>query len=141
MRPQPIYTVGYQGRSVDEFIAVLKESGITRVIDVRALPLSRRRGFSKTPLARALGAHRIDYVHVRAAGNPYRDQRNDVAKCLRLYGGHLDRNPSVVQLVEDAVDGQRAALLCMEHDARCCHRSLIAERLKERRPTLPVRDL
>ena len=43
-----IFTIGYEGTTVPEFIAVLQKASVERVIDVRALPLSRRPGFSKS---------------------------------------------------------------------------------------------
>ncbi len=83
-KPAKLFTIGYEGRSLTEFVQLLVKNAITRVIDVRELPLSRRRGFSKTSLTEALAAHDIEYVHLRKAGNPYRDQRNDVEVCLGL---------------------------------------------------------
>ena len=53
-----------------EFLSALQEAGVQRVIDVRALPLSRRPGFSKTPLRLALKEAGIDYVHLKALGTP-----------------------------------------------------------------------
>ena len=50
-----IFTIGYEGATVDEFLTALRDAGVKRVIDVRALPLSRRAGFSKSPLRAALG--------------------------------------------------------------------------------------
>ena len=47
-----------------------KAAGVERVIDVRALPLSRRPGFSKTPLRGALEEAGIEYVHLKALGTP-----------------------------------------------------------------------
>ena len=49
-----IFTIGYEGTTVPEFITALRRAGVERVIDVRALPLSRRPGFSKSPLKAAL---------------------------------------------------------------------------------------
>jgi uncharacterized protein (DUF488 family) len=100
------------------------------VIDVRALPLSRRRGFSKTGLAERLSSASIDYVHLRIAGNPYRALRADTKRCLALYTKHLDNEPEVLVAVLDAARGHRAALLCVEHDAHVCHRSIIAAALE-----------
>jgi len=51
-----IFTIGYEGKSLDQFVAELRRNRISRVIDVRELPLSRRKGFSKTPLTAALAA-------------------------------------------------------------------------------------
>ncbi len=115
---------------MSEFVRVLQDARVERVVDVRALPLSRRRGFSKTPLSRALAVEGIEYVHVRAAGNPYRDLRDEPERCLALYAAHLDGNPAVLVEVEEALNGSRSALLCMEANHEHCHRSVIAARLK-----------
>jgi uncharacterized protein (DUF488 family) len=106
--------------------------GRAHVRRVRVLPLSRRRGFSKTPLNCALAAQGIEYVHVRAAGNPYRNLRDDPERCLALYAEHLDEHPAVLVEVEEALNGTRSALLCMEASHERCHRSVIAERLMRR---------
>ena len=65
-----LFTIGYEGATMDEFLAALRTAGVKRVIDIRALPLSRRPGFSKTPLKNALAEAEIDYVHLRALGTP-----------------------------------------------------------------------
>ena len=135
------YTIGYAGRTVPEFVQLLEDAGVDRVVDVRALPLSRRKGFSKTALGAALAEHGIEYVHIRAAGNPYRDQKNDIKRCLTLYSGHLDANPDVVIELEAVLDGHQAALLCFEADACECHRSVIVERLVAKAPGRAVRHL
>jgi uncharacterized protein (DUF488 family) len=124
------FTVGYEGRTIDEFVHLLVEAGVERIVDVRALPLSRRRGFSKTALKSALAADGIEYVHVRAAGNPYRNLRDDPERCLALYAAHLDEHPAVLVEVQAALNGSRSALLCMEASHERCHRSVIAERLR-----------
>jgi len=128
-----VFTVGYEGRTPDELIELLARTGVRRVIDVRALPLSRRRGFSKTPLREALGAHGIDYVHLRDAGNPYRDLRADSKRCLRLYARYLDAHAAVLDAVEAAASERRAALLCLEACPEGCHRSVIATRLARKK--------
>jgi uncharacterized protein (DUF488 family) len=63
-----IFTIGYEGTTVAEFVAALKKAGVERVIDVRALPLSRSPGFSKTPLKAALEEQAIEYLHLKALG-------------------------------------------------------------------------
>ena len=65
-----IFTIGYEGTTVPEFLAAVQNAGVERVIDVRAIPNSRRPGFSKTPLRNALAEAGIDYVHLRALGTP-----------------------------------------------------------------------
>lgn len=130
----PLYTIGYEGRSLDELLAVLQAEAIERVLDVRELPLSRRRGFSKTPLGSALAAAGIEYVHLRLAGNPHRVDKAalSTAELLARYRAHLDASRAVVPAVADAVGRRRVALLCYERDPAACHRTLLAERVARR---------
>ena len=128
------FTIGYSGKTLEEFLTALTDADVDRVVDVRALPLSRRKGFSKTALGHALAERGIEYVHVRAAGNPYRDKRNDIKRCLALYAGHLDRNPAVVAELDAVLVGHRAALLRVEAEACDCHRSVLIDRLHARHP-------
>ena len=65
-----IFTIGYEGATMGEFLSALQNAGVERVIDVRAVANSRRPGFSKTPLRNALADTGIDYVHLRALGTP-----------------------------------------------------------------------
>ena len=89
-----IFTIGYEGATVGEFLSALQSAGVERVIDVRAVPNSRRPGFSKTPLRNALAEAGIDYVHLRALGTPAdgraaaRAGRKDELK--RIYAGQLE---------------------------------------------------
>ena len=62
--------VGYQQRPVDEFVSDLARMGVAVVVDVRLTPISRRPGFSKTGLARALAGAGICYEHRPELGNP-----------------------------------------------------------------------
>jgi uncharacterized protein (DUF488 family) len=135
------FTIGYEGRSLHELLGLLQAAGVERVLDVRALPLSRRRGFSKTPLSTALAAEGIEYVHLRAAGNPYRDLKADITTCLARYAQHLDAHPEVLVEIEAAISGRKTALICVEGDVRCCHRSVIVDRLQVRNPRRKVRHL
>src|ERR1043165_776305 len=120
-----LYTIGYQGRTLDELLAMLAHAEVARVVDIRELPLSRRRGFSKTPLGDALRATGIDYVHARIAGNPHRREDDPLAG----YRTHLNASRSVVTAVADLAREQRTALLCYEVEPRECHRGILAPRV------------
>jgi uncharacterized protein (DUF488 family) len=120
-----LFTVGYEGRQLDELIAVLMAAEVELVIDIRALPLSRRRGFSKTPLGDALRATGIDYVHLRVAGNPFRRDDDALAK----YAAHVEASDGVVTEVAETARGKRAALLCYEADVAECHRGILAPKV------------
>src|SRR5437867_8720823 len=66
-----LFTTGYeQHRHPEALVAALQDAGVRRLMDVRELPLSRRRGFSKSRLSEALADAGIRYEHERALGNP-----------------------------------------------------------------------
>ena len=134
MAKTALFTIGYEGRALDEFIAILAANDIERVIDIRELPLSRRRGFSKTPLGTALGEAGIEYIHVREAGNPYRRLKDDIPRdeLLAKYEKHIADADDVVELVAENARGHRAALLCYEAEPSECHRSLLAPRVAKK---------
>jgi uncharacterized protein (DUF488 family) len=126
-----IYTIGYEGATMPEFIAALQRAGVRRVIDVRALPLSRRPGFSKTPLSGALREAGIGYVHLKALGTPKpgRDaaKKGDVATLRAVYDVQFDLPEAQVQAAEmlDLAAEMPSALLCFERDPCHCHRTLL----------------
>jgi len=126
-----IFTIGYEGATVAEFISVLRNAGVERVIDVRALPNSRRPGFSKTPLRNALSEAGIDYVHLRALGTPAEGRSaaraGRIEDLERIYAGQLELPEAMAegaQMVELAKE-KPSALLCYEREPSGCHRSLL----------------
>jgi len=126
-----IFTIGYEGATVGEFVAALQKAGVERVIDVRALPLSRRPGFSKTPLKGALADAGIDYIHLKALGTPSEGRTaaraGRHADMARIYAGQLELPEAMVQsaqMLELAAE-KPSALLCMEREPEHCHRSLL----------------
>jgi uncharacterized protein (DUF488 family) len=126
-----IFTIGYEAATMGEFLAALKAAGVKRIIDVRALPLSRRPGFSKSPLRAALAEAGIDYVHLKALGTPSegrsaaRAGRQDDLE--RIYAGQLELPEAIVQAeqMRELASEKRSALLCYEREPAECHRSLL----------------
>jgi uncharacterized protein (DUF488 family) len=116
---------------VPEFVDALKGVGVERVIDVRALPLSRRPGFSKSPLRAALEEAGIEYVHLKALGTPSEGRTaaraGRHADLERIYAGQLELPEAIAQgaqMIELARE-KPSALLCMEREPAHCHRTLL----------------
>ena len=141
VKPTPLCTIGYAGKTLQNFIDLLRGAHVQRVVDVRELPLSRRKGFSKTPLKEALTAAGIEYLHLRVAGNPFRAQKADIDACLKLYAGYVDEHPEVVHEVEAAIAGAKSALLCFEEMTCECHRSILVEHLLVSTPDRAIQHL
>ena len=128
-------TIGYERRTLPEFIARLKQARVETVVDVRAVAASRRPGFSKTMLAATLGEHGIDYVHLRQLGTPKEGRLaargGRIAEMRAIFERHLETPEAQSELARatEIVRGRRAALLCFEADAPACHRAIVAERV------------
>ena len=126
-----IFTIGYEGATMPEFIDALQKAGVERVIDVRALPLSRRPGFSKSPLRSALGEAGIEYVHLKALGTPAEGRTaaraGRHADLERIYAGQLELPEAIAQSAQmlDLAREKPSALLCMEREPAHCHRTLL----------------
>ena len=128
-----IYTIGYEATTMADFLAALTRAGVRRVIDVRALPLSRRPGFSKSSLAAALKEAGIDYVHLKALGTPKRGRdaakKGDVATLEAVYDDQLalPEAQAAAAIMLSLAAETPSALLCYERDPRHCHRTLLLD--------------
>ena len=128
-----IFTIGYEGATQAELVATLKAAGVERVIDVRAVPLSRKPGFSKNVLAAGLADAGIGYVHLKALGTPpegreaARKGRHDVL--ARVYAEQLETPEAAVQAAQmvELASEKPSALFCFERDPGMCHRTLLRE--------------
>lgn len=112
-------------------IAALQAAGVKRLIDVRAVPLSRKPGFSKNILANGLAEAGIEYVHLKALGTPpdgrEAARKGRHAELERIYAGQLELPEAIVaaaRMRELAAD-KPSALLCFEREPGGCHRSLL----------------
>ncbi len=139
-----IFTIGYEGATQAELIAALQAAGVERVIDVRAVPLSRKPGFSKNVLAAGLKEAGIGYVHLKALGTPPAGReaarKGDLATFERIYAGQLETPEAgaeaarMIALAEE----KPSALLCFERDPAQCHRTPLREAVM---PDWEVTDL
>jgi uncharacterized protein (DUF488 family) len=131
-------TIGYEAATQAAVIGALAAAGVAVLIDVRAVPSSRRAGFSKRILAASLAEAGIDYVHLVALGTPKAGRQAVRAghpeEMQTIYAAHLAEPAAQLQLAEalDIAKERPAALLCYEADPAHCHRRIVAERLCER---------
>ncbi|WP_375248346.1 DUF488 family protein [Sphingomonas sp.] len=139
-----IYTIGYEATTMAEFLAALTKAGVRRVIDVRALPLSRRPGFSKSSLAASLREAGIDYVHLKALGTPKRGRdaakKGDVATLTEVYDAQLALPEAQAQAARmlSLAEEMPSALLCFERDPCHCHRTLLLRAVGEGRAVVDL---
>ncbi|MCS6779517.1 MAG: DUF488 domain-containing protein [Geminicoccaceae bacterium] len=143
----PLATIGYALATPAGLVAALRAAGIELLVDVRAVPASRRPGFSKRQLAAALEEAGIAYRHMKGLGTPAAGR--DAARAGRLdaferiFREHLAGLEAQAELAELArliAAGRRLCLLCLEAEPAHCHRAILAEELR-RQLGLEVRHL
>ena len=134
---EKLFTIGYEGASLEDFLATLNIAGVDQLVDIRDFPGSRRKGFSKNALREALGAEGIGYEHLKGLGDP--KPGRDAARAgrfdefLAIYTAHFETEVARDDLLRavDLVVEKRSCLLCYERDYRSCHRNIVAQRIFE----------
>jgi uncharacterized protein (DUF488 family) len=142
-----LYTIGYEKLLPPELVAELQAEGVERLIDVRFRPQSRRPGMSKTRLGELLGDHGIAYQHRKALGTPpdirwlFRAGRTEEAR--EAFRAHVEEHSAheLDALAAELGHAPPTALMCLEAEPAECHRRVVAECLRARRPELEVVDL
>src|ERR1700761_545167 len=139
-----VYSLGYEGISLDEYVEQMKSHHIATVVDVRETPWSYKKGFSKGLLSERLSREGIAYIHVKSAGNPSRNRKMGLPQeeVISLYRKHLAANESCLTEIGDIIlEAEPVCLLCFEREPHDCHRKVIIDKLAERNKKLVVKHL
>ncbi len=141
-----IFTVGYEGESVDHFFQKILNSGIEAIIDIRSNPISRKYGFSKKIMSQICDSLGLEYIHYPQLGIHSSLRKNlksniDYKLLLDEYEKSVlketsDHQKEVISLLKR----KPSTLLCFEADENCCHRSRLANHLAAK-TELQVRHL
>lgn len=140
-----IYTIGYEGKEIQQFIDLLKNTGVEHLIDVRFSAESQYKpDFNKAILARELERAKIKYTHRPDLGvpyewqNPYKDGAVPVECLEKYYKWHTEKEMDFKKFVNEVKDTGKTALMCMEKYARptreqkiYCHRHILAALILE----------
>ncbi|QWF76817.1 DUF488 domain-containing protein [Amycolatopsis sp. CA-230715] len=132
--------VGYEGQEIQSFVDDLVRHGVTRLVDVRLTPISRKRGFSKTALGGALAEAGIVYDHRRELGNlkanraGFAGSETELAQAKARYAELLDNEEAQASLDElgRLAATECIAVLCFEADQRRCHRDVVLGEIASR---------
>jgi len=135
--PISIYTIGYEGASIDRFLNTFLQDGIKRLIDVRRNPISRKWGFAKNTLAGLCNKVEIDYMHIPELGISSDKRVNintkeDYDKLFDDYEkNYLPLHKHTLKNVLSLIEQTPSALVCMEADVQMCHRGRLANILNK----------
>jgi hypothetical protein len=133
--PLAVYTIGYEDYSVDGFLNKLLQAGIRRIVDVRANPVSRKYGFAGRTLACLAGKLGLGYVHCPELGisSERRKEVRTASEFRDLFWYYerqiLPAKSDEVEKVASLMNATPSTLVCMEKEAKGCHRSRLATRV------------
>lgn len=129
-----LYTIGYSGFAIDQFVQRLVDHEIECLIDIREIPISRKKGFAKNALRESLANEEIEYLHFKALGSPkelrhrVREDR-DYSTFFKGVRRHLKKplgQTSVKEAIASARE-MRSCLMCFCPDWERCHRSCVVD--------------
>lgn len=134
---RPIFTIGHSTRPIEEFVELLRANGVERLIDIRAIPKSRRNPqFNADALAGALKPAGIGYAHLKELGGLRHARRDSPNMGWRnaSFRGYADymQTDEFQRALDSAIalaDEKPSALMCAEAVPWRCHRSLVADAL------------
>jgi uncharacterized protein (DUF488 family) len=144
-----LFSIGYEGRSIEQFINQLVINDIRLLIDVRKNALSKKFGFSKSQLSRTCESMKIKYIHVPELGidsEKRKDLRN-ISDYNRLFSEYetsvlYPAEKSTSEVLNYLHEFKRVALMCFEKEAVMCHRGRIVNHLnKLLEGTISVKNL
>ena len=134
-----VQTIGYEGHTLESYLNVLLQAGVSLLCDVRRNPISRKYGFSKKALSKGCEGVGLGYEHVPELGidSSQRRNLNTQADYDALFAEYerdaLPRQTAALDKLAGWVkSGERIALTCYEHLPHQCHRHCVADALAKR---------
>ena len=148
LQAQCLFTIGYEGRSIDDYMNLLIKNNVQVLCDVRKNPISRKYGFSKKSLQKIAENLGIKYFHIPELGisSHLRQSLNseiDYKKLFSLYKKTtLDvQKEELIKIVNQLNYKKRIVLTCFESDPSFCHRHCISSSLKQLNSDLNIKHL
>jgi uncharacterized protein (DUF488 family) len=135
-----LFTIGYEGISLEEYLVRLLKNDVKVLVDVRNNPLSMKYGFSKSQLKKYCASLGIEYVHIPEVGiqSDQRQELNTQSDYDKLFAVYRKNNLSKTTISQNEIlkllkQHKRIALTCFEANICQCHRKHLAEAIE----TLP----
>ena len=132
-KAQPaIYSLGYEGLSIDAFLDIVLKVGIQAIIDVRNNPVSRKYSFSKSALADKCRSVGLKYHQFSDIGIPpkFRSHIQNKQALWKFYIEEvIQKNLGLLRSIASICESRPSALICFEKNPEDCHRHIVAGEL------------
>lgn len=133
-----LFTIGYEGKDIDQFLNALVSNKIELLIDIRRNPFSMNFVYIKDTLQKKLKDVGIDYLHIPELGIESEQRKNlntkaDYEELFAKYRQALPIKEVYINRIIELGTTKRIALLCFEADSTFCHRGEVAKIIKSRK--------
>jgi len=134
---QKLFSIGYEGKSIEQFINLLLINNVRVLCDIRSNPLSRKFGFSQDKLKHVTESVGISYIHIPSLGieSQLRQSLETQEDYANLFAKYKETLPSKKQALQELFSlvksNIRVAIMCFEKDPNCCHRNIVKNFLTE----------
>jgi uncharacterized protein (DUF488 family) len=132
-----LFTIGYEGISLEEYLVRLLKNDVKVLVDVRNNPMSMKYGFSKSQLKKYCASVGIDYVHIPEVGiqGDQRQELNTQSDYDKLFAVYRNNNLAQTMAHQNEIlkllkQHKRIALTCFEANICQCHRKHLAEAIE-----------
>jgi uncharacterized protein (DUF488 family) len=136
-----VFTLGYEGLSIDAFLNKLVSNNILAVVDVRNNPQSMKYGFSKKSFKQYIENAGMKYFHIPELGIPSSMRKGlgesvSYERLFQIYKTKLlpEHEEAQKRLLNLITEYSRIALVCFEADYHFCHRNTLVEYLQKKNP-------
>lgn len=134
-----VFTVGYEGLTIDAFLNKLIANNIMAVVDVRNNPQSMKYGFSKKSFSDYIEKAGMKYIHIPELGIPSAMRKGlgkDVSRKTLFQRYETELLPmqeeAKTKLLDLVAKYPRIALVCFEADHHLCHRHTLVNHLQKK---------
>ena len=131
-----LYTIGYESKNVDDLISQLKSHDISTLVDVREIPISRKKGFSKAIFSEYLNKNGIEYIHLKRLGSPKNirkelKQNKDYFSFFKKYLEYIKLHRSIINDLYKIILEKDCCIMCYEDLPIKCHRKIICDEIEK----------
>jgi uncharacterized protein (DUF488 family) len=130
-----VFTLGYQGRDLNEVLQIVQRHDIEQVLDVRENATSKKPGFAAGELKQVLAGIGVVYAHLPELGCASESRQalwrgESEEAFLDDYRRRLAERPEAFANLVHRIRSASTLLLCLERDPSRCHRAVLVEKLR-----------
>ncbi len=137
-----VYSIGYQGRNIKEFVQLLKKNKIKTLIDTRNSGLSRKPHFSRNALKKAIEKNNMTFIALPDVGaekefRKYLKETGNINAFFKMYKKNILEKGSFDKLAKH-INGEPVCIMCFEKNPYECHRLILSDLIHQNLNTAVV---